>query len=137
MTARGFRDNNPGNIRPNPAFHWLGQDGSEGGYLIFDTPENGLRAISLQLLIYHDKHGVNTIADAITRWAPPEDNNDTAAYIAAVAQHCGVAPDAPYDFTDPVALALITEAIVQHENGSQPYTDTQLAVAVNAATAAV
>jgi hypothetical protein len=134
MTARGFRDNNPGNLRPGPTL-WAGQTGSEGGYCVFDTPENGLRALALQLLIYQDKHSLTTIRGYITRWAPPNEN-DTAAYIKAVADHVGVDQDAPYDLHDPANLALITEAIVFHENGSQPYTDTQLAVAVNAATAA-
>jgi hypothetical protein len=125
MTARGIRNNNPGNLRPGKT-PWRGQVGVDGGYCVFDTPENGLRALAMQLVIYQDKHGCRTVRDIITRWAPPEDNNDTEAYIAAVAAWLGVSDQQSIDLHDDLRLATLVSAIVQHENGSMPYTLAQV-----------
>lgn len=125
MSTRGIRNNNPGNLRPGTS-PWRGQIGEEGGYCIFDTPENGIRALALQLVIYQDKHKCKTVRDIIERWAPPEDNNDTEAYIAAVADWLGVIDEQPIDLHDELRLATLTRAIIQHENGSDPYTLAQV-----------
>lgn len=132
MTARGIRQNNPGNIRPGKS-RWLGELAPVDNYCVFDTPENGLRALALQLLIYEDKHDLHSIRDYIYRWAPPSDNNDTEAYVLAVADHVGFDQREVYDLHDPVKLALLVEAICIRENGPSPYTDAQLATAVSTA----
>lgn len=50
MTARGVRNNNPGNIDFNPRSDWVGQLGLEvraakPRFARFDTPENGIRVL--------------------------------------------------------------------------------------------
>ncbi len=115
----GIRDNNPGNLRyiADPARAWNGQIGDNQGFGVYDTPADGVRAMSHQL--QEDfANGDTTLADLITTWAPPSENN-TAAYIAAVAAGTGLDPNARLDLYP--NLPAIAAAIIQHENGEQPY----------------
>lgn len=63
MTARGIRNNNPGNIAFNPRNAWQGQLGLEVGvakprFARFDQAENGIRALGKLLLNYRGKAGL-------------------------------------------------------------------------------
>lgn len=73
-TARGLRNNNPGNIDHSPANRWQGQLAHdptiEKRFARFDTPENGIRTLACTLLTYYRKHGLSTVAAIIGRWAP-------------------------------------------------------------------
>ena len=60
----------------------------------FETLEYGLRAAFKLLQTYYTKHGCKTITQIISRWAP-ETENQVVAYIKAVSQRTGIAPDAP------------------------------------------
>jgi len=117
--ARGLRNNNPGNIRAS-AIAWQGKTGNDGTFEIFATAADGIRALGRNLLAYQNKHGDATIAQLITRWAPANENN-TAAYIAAVSREVGIDAQAPVNLGDSAILAKITAAIIRHENGTQPY----------------
>lgn len=128
---RGIRNNNPGNIRPVAGTTWTGQIGDDGGYLIFDRPETGIRALAKLLSTYRTKYGINTIKGIITRWAPASEN-DTISYIAHVSQLVGVHPEQPLDYTRDQLLTLV-KAIIQHENGQQPYTEAQLLAGIQSA----
>ena len=132
MSDRGFRDNNPGNLRPGTQ-PWLGEIAPDGGYCRFDIPENGIRAMGKNLLAYQSKDQCKTIRAIIGRWAPPSDNNDTPAYIAAVAADVGIDADRLIDLTDASVLSSMLTAIIQHENGSQPYSITVIERAASAA----
>ena len=134
MTARGLRNNNPGNIRyvEGITSTYQGCTGSDGAFCQFDTAENGIRALAVLLLSYQDRHDIHTIKAAINRWAPPVEN-DTGAYVVVVAGSTGLDPDAVLDFRDPVVLVGLARAIIKHENGTQPYTEFQLANGVGAA----
>lgn len=59
-TPRGIRNNNPGNIDFNSRNNWQGQLGVETGgrFAIFDTPENGIRALGKLLINYRGKDGM-------------------------------------------------------------------------------
>jgi hypothetical protein len=85
------------------------------------------------LLAYQRRHGLDTIAAIIARWAPPADGNDTAAYIAAVARRMNCAADAPLDLSDRNRLQALMAAVIQQEQGAQPFTPAELAAAVVAA----
>lgn len=116
---RGIRNNNPGNLESGD---FQGAKGKDGNYLKFDTPENGLRAMMLNLKNQQDLHGLNTVQDIIGKYAPPEDNNDTNAYIMDVSHRLNVQPDQKLDMHDPEILAKFGDAIVRHENkGAMPY----------------
>lgn len=98
-----LRNNNPGALMP-------------GGKLAsFPTPEAGIAALDDNLKRYAAK-GVNTLAGVISMWAPPTENN-TAAYIADVAQRTGIKPDQPIDLTNAYVRQMIGAAIMVHESG--------------------
>ncbi|MFO5854168.1 hypothetical protein ACLBSO_29315, partial [Klebsiella pneumoniae] len=79
------------------------------------------------------RQGIDTVGEIINRWAPPSDNNDTAAYIKAVCAQLGVTANQPLDASNPDTLQALCAAIIKHENGSQPYSQDQLSTGVSAA----
>ncbi|MGJ3438585.1 structural protein [Pseudomonas sp. Je.1.5.c] len=120
---RGVRNRNPGNIDHSPANNWVGQIGKEPGgrFVIFDTPENGIRALGKLLQTYYNKHKLRTVKDIIKRWAP-EVENDTGAYIRTVAERCGLDPsDQIANIKDPKILGGLVQAIIKHENANFEY----------------
>lgn len=131
-SARGIRNNNPGNLEASDSNPWQGQTGSDGRFAKFETPEHGIRALGRNLLSYQ-RQGIDTVNDIITRWAPPEDNNDTAAYIKSVCEKLGVSADQQINASDPDTLNALCAAIITHENGNLPYSKEQISVGVNAA----
>lgn len=132
---RGVRNNNPGNIDFNPRNAWVGQLGLELGvfrprFARFDSPENGIRALGKLLLNYRGKDGlpgtggpgIDTVRETITRWAPGYENN-TEAYIAAVAHQLGVRANDVIDIHDPYTLRRMVGAIIAHECSNYRYPD--------------
>ncbi|MBQ0957028.1 structural protein [Serratia symbiotica] len=119
---RGIRNNNPGNIRWGDDWKGLLPDKqrTDKSFCQFSTPEYGIRAMIIILRNYQKKHGINTISGIIHRWAPTSEN-DTQAYIDSVSQEVGVAPDQRIDVSDSRILMKLLQAIIRHENGSQPY----------------
>ncbi|ENE2372981.1 hypothetical protein [Klebsiella aerogenes] len=129
---RGVRNNNPGNLEASSSNPWVGQTGSDGRFAKFETPEHGIRALGRNLISYQ-RQGIDTVGEIINRWAPPSDNNDTAAYIKSVCAQLGVKADQPLDASNPDTLQALCAAIIKHENGSQPYSNEQLSTGVSAA----
>jgi len=126
-TPRGIRNNNPGNIRANPANQWKGQTGQDrGGYAIFSEPRFGVRAMARTLDSYYYRRGLDSIEGIIHRWAPPGENL-TRAYVADVSQRLQIQPGTrlPPVVFEAVKPALI-RAIIWHENGQNPYTIEQI-----------
>lgn len=116
--TRGVRNNNPGNIRHTPTQTWLGQVGSDGAFVVFDTLENGTRALARTLKVYYEKRNAKSIAAIIARWAPPIENN-TDAYIEQVSKKIDYPANVDMDaatFRD--KLPAIMSAIARHENGA-------------------
>ena len=100
-----IRNNNPGALMP-------------GGKLAqYKTPEEGLAAIDKNLASY-GKKGVSTLADVISKWAPPSEN-DTNSYIAHVAKVTGLDPNQKIDLSNPLIRHQISAGIVQQENGTK------------------
>lgn len=133
---RGIRNNNPGNIRKGPT-QWEGlappAQQTDPAFLVFATAAYGVRAIARILRSYRERSGCDTIRKVFNRWAPPVENN-TAAYIADVAQRCGIGPDVrlPALLDTNIVLALV-KAIIQHENGCQPYLEQTLLTGIKLA----
>ncbi len=138
-TPRGVRNNNPGNIDYNPRNAWQGQLGLEVGvpsprFARFDTPENGIRALGKLLINYRGKDGmpgvggpgIDTVRETITRWAPGNENN-TDAYIAAVARRLGVNANDVIDVRKPVTLGVMVSSIIAHECAGFAYPEAVLA----------
>lgn len=120
-TPRGVRNNNPGNI-DRTSTPWQGEDRSaaatarEGRFCVFLTPQAGFRALAKTLLTYQHKHGLRTVKEIISRWAPPVENN-TSAYVQQVATAVGVSPSEIIRLDNPVTLGRLATAIAKHENG--------------------
>jgi hypothetical protein len=144
---RGIRNNNPGNIDFNPRNEWQGQLGLEEGvkaprFARFDSPENGIRALAKLLINYRGKDGmpgvggkgIDTVRETISRWAPGTEN-DTESYIKAVAKAVGVKPNDPIDIKVPAVLLAVTNGIIKHENGGNPYSPAIVAEGVRRALA--
>jgi len=131
---RGIRNSNPGNI-DRTAERWQGMaadQSSDKRFVVFDAPVWGLRALAKVLLSYQRKHGLRTPAAIIGRWAPPVEN-DTGAYARQVAKALGVGVNDQIDLQQARMLERILPAIVQHENGQQPYPAALIAEAVRLA----
>ena len=126
MQSRGFRNNNPGNIDWSAKNKWQGQTGIEATgspprFTTFKSPEYGIRALAMLLTTYQDRHNCRTIRQFIQRWAPSNENN-TDAYVSAVARHMKVESGSyivdTHKYED---MRPLTEAIITHELGGQPY----------------
>ncbi len=83
--SRAWRNNNPGNIRPGAL---QGEVGRAGGFAVFNSEAAGQAGIVEQL--GRPPYPSLTVFGAISRWAPPADNNDTAAYQARVQRSTGI-----------------------------------------------
>ena len=129
-TPRGIRNHNPGNIRRS-SDPWQGLAERQGDveFFTFKSPIYGIRALARTLINYQDKHGLRTIRQIIGRWAPPVENN-TNAYVRAVAEATDLDADQMLDLHDFDYLFPLTKAIIKHENGQQPYTDAQITKAL-------
>ena len=128
-TSRGLRNNNPGNIDRSPNNKWQGRmprekmtaaQRDEKRFEVFSTPAWGIRAMCILLITYFDRHGCNTVQKIINRWAPPVEN-DTGAYVAAVARAVGVQPADFINVHEYRRLLPLVVAIIVHENGRNPY----------------
>ena len=116
MATRGIRNNNPGNIRVSKD-QWEGMTGDDGAFVIFDSPESGVRALGKNLLSY-GRQGYDSIEKIINRWAPPNEN-DTKAYIDSVVAATGIPATQSLDLSDPDTLSSLAQAISFHETGSR------------------
>lgn len=128
LLPRGLRNNNPGNLRYYASIKWVGQTGQDdAGYAMFSEPRWGVRAMARDLRT-GAKRGENTVSVIITQWAPPVENQ-TAAYIKAVAAALGVSPTQKLNVED--IMVPLVAAIIRHENGFNPFTDAELQAWVN------
>ena len=112
---------NPGNIEYGS--DWKGmkerEPKSNDRYATFYEATSGIRAIALTLLTYYKQRDIRTIRDAITRYAPPGEN-DTEAYIEHVSKVVGVESHVSKDFTTYEVLFLMVSAIIRMESGEGP-----------------
>ena len=84
----GIKKHNPGNLVKTSAL-WEGQVKNKGRFCAFKEAHYGLRALSIVLLRYETRHGIDTIHKAVIRFAPPHENN-TKKYAKYVARELGV-----------------------------------------------
>lgn len=110
---RGLRNNNPGNLRYGEFAQRMGAIGKDDkGFAVFSDMNAGSNA-GMELLRSYMRRGYDTIEEIISRWAPSNENN-TAAYIAAVSKSLGV--NSRQQLNDQ-QLAQLSQAIFTHENG--------------------
>ncbi len=93
--SRGLRNNNPLNIRHGHSL-WQGRTEAQTDreFVCFMTMGMGYRAAWKILQTYYEslpKMGkIFCLYQIIHRWAPPEDNNDTSAYLNRVIKLTGI-----------------------------------------------
>ena len=87
MAARGIRNNNPGNIRRSGQKFAGEIESKDKNFKQFSSMAYGYRAMFRVITTYIKHRNVHRLDQIITRWAPSQDDNDTATYINFV---CGV-----------------------------------------------
>jgi hypothetical protein len=128
--TRGIRNNNPLNVKGGGQ-PWKGGVAMDGPFVRFATPEHGVRAAGRVLLAYR-KRGLDTLAEIIPTYAPESneedvkagrakklERNDTAGYLARVAQRLGVSPDQPIDVRDERVMTSLLQAMAIEETGRE------------------
>jgi hypothetical protein len=127
MKSRGYRNRNPGNIEHNERNKWLGLDNppSDGRFCRFTEHRYGIRALAVLMMAYQDRHGCDTVAKIIERWAPKHEN-PTKNYAAAVAKNLGIGPHDRINAHDPETMLRLVEGIIRFELGGQPYSEREL-----------
>lgn len=89
-----WRNKNPGNLRSSPF-----QAGTRDGFAYFRNDYLGLMALQWDLIqkakgnTVTNLNGESSIDDLINVWAPPNDNNNTTAYINYVYDETGFSRD--------------------------------------------
>lgn len=130
---RGVRNHNPGNIRWGSPWEGLVPKDrrTDPDFCQFVDPAYGIRALCRTLITYADKRlaedgsAIDTPYEVISRWAPATENN-TLAYARAVANHLGVTIHQKIEVKEFRTMRGLIEAIIQHENGMQPYSRAQI-----------
>ena len=119
---RGYRNNNPLNIRKSAANAWKGKvvPGSDSAFEQFISMPYGYRA-ALYLIRKYIGQGNNTIRKIVGKWAPPSENN-TSSYITNVSRRSGIGADTVVDKNNMEALCKIAYAMAWSENGTPPAT---------------
>ena len=138
MSDRAFRNNNPGNIRIGQPWQGLmprsqmnPAQAAEDDFCVFMTAMWGFRAMA-EIFHTYARRGKTTIRLMISAWAPPSENN-TDAYVSAVAQACGLSPDAEFDFSNSQSMADLCHAVSVHECGGWLFKEDDLLHGVLAA----
>lgn len=115
--SRGYRNNNPGNIRLTSEM-WKGEiKGTDKSFKTFQSMAYGYRAIFVTLNSYFKK-GFDTIEKIINRYAPSSENY-TDAYIKTVVRKTGIPANQPLNFDDTANMKKIIAAISFVENGAE------------------
>lgn len=117
--SRGIRNNNPGNLVLT-GIGWEGKipnaQNTDGTFEQFTSANYGIRAMAMDIMNDFGE-GTDTLRKLINEYAPPHEN-DTAAYIAYVADALQINPDAPLTINADT-LSILLHAQIQKENGVQ------------------
>lgn len=126
MAARGILNDNPGNLRlSNDKWQGLRPIQTDTEFFQFLDPSWGIRAMAVVLIGYYDKENLDTITDVINRYAPPSENN-TNSYVADVSRYAVMTPTAKLNLHNYKDIMPLIKAIIYHENGEQPYSDSTI-----------
>lgn len=120
---RGYRNNNPLNIRYNTANNWVGKvlPNTDGAFEQFKDMSYGYRA-ALYLIRKYISQGHNTVSSVISKWAPATENN-TSGYITRVCNTTGYLPGTALSASDKEQLCKLVYAMAIVENGNTPLPD--------------
>lgn len=114
---RGYRNNNPGNIRiSGDKFQGEVIPSRDKEFKQFESMAYGYRAIFKILRNYQRNYKLDTIRKMISRWAPESENN-TLAYVMTVSSRSGISPDDPVSADNREMMIRIVAAMSFVENG--------------------
>lgn len=114
--TRGYRNNNPLNIRNSPNFKWECQIGKDAdNFCTFSSMLYGVRAAFALMRSYNHRHHCDTIRTIIERWAPPSENN-TASYIENVCKATHLTPDERIHYRSPQMRAVVKAMAIIESN---------------------
>lgn len=116
VQPRGFRNNNPLNIRIGNV--WLGEvkNPTDPHFEQFVDMKYGLRAAFVLLRRYIRHYKRTTIADIISAWSPSSENN-TSKYIEVVSGLMDLPTDQPLKYEDTDIMVKLVQAMCVVENG--------------------
>jgi hypothetical protein len=130
---RAVRNLNPGNIRHGQQWQVLAAVQPDPDFCTFTSAVMGFRAMAEIFHTYYTQDGIRTLRQAITRWAPPTENN-TEAYVENVCDYTAWKPDVPFPFYGSVATqAALLKAVSIHEAGGWYFQQADLLAGVQAA----
>lgn len=93
MRTRGYRNNNPCNIRiSTDVFQGEVRPSGDKAFKQFETMAYGYRAAFRILRTYINNYKCDTIRKIISRWAPSNENH-TENYIKVVSERSGIPED--------------------------------------------
>ena len=132
-SPRGLRNRNPGNVKRSSS-SWLGKiphaQSTDSTFEQFTDAKYGIRVIAYLLLKYQRDKGKKTIRQLIGEaggWAPTNTDKNPSSYATWVAAQLGVSETAALDLYAGRNLERMVTAIIQFENGQQPYTSGAIA----------
>jgi hypothetical protein len=96
--TRAWRNNNPGNLEYGKFAKSMGAIASDGRFAIFPNKETGDRA--REGLLFGSNYGNLSIAQAISKYAPPNEN-DTQKYLESVLNATMASADTPMSALNP------------------------------------
>ena len=123
-SVRGYRNNNPLNIRIS-SNNWKGEikPSADGSFCQFTTMAYGFRAAMVCIRTYIRKYDLRTLQEIINRWAPWDDGNNPSRYAQKVIDTWpDVFPtkETTVDYTNKEQMCKLVYAMAIVENGSEP-----------------
>ena len=123
-TKRGYRNNNPLNIRLS-GNNWKGEikPSGDSSFCQFVTMAYGFRAAMVCIRTYIRKYKVSTLQEIINRWAPWNDGNNPIRYCSRVMNRFPEtfpSPDTTISYTNRDQMTKLVYAMAIVENGSEP-----------------
>lgn len=124
-SSRGYRNNNPLNIRINDNNNWVGEvrPSTDGSFCQFVSMAYGFRAGMVCIRTYITKHKLTTISEIIGRWAPWTDGNNPTRYAKFIVDtwpNDFPSVDTVIDYTNKDQMTKLAYAMAIMENGSEP-----------------
>lgn len=118
LKPRGYRNNNPLNIRINSANNWKGRKlpNTDGDFEQFINILYGYRAAIITLNNYISS-GYDTLEKIINRWAPAQDNNNPQNYMQSIYGTTGYLPSTKFLAYDKQGISNLIYAMAIVENG--------------------
>ena len=117
--TRGYRNNNPCNIRiSTDKFQGEVQPSQDKDFKQFETAAYGYRAAFRILKTYINNYKCDTIRKIISRWAPKSENH-TESYIKVVSERSGIPADDTVYADNREMMIRIVAAMSFVENGRE------------------